>query len=156
MSVDFPAPLSPNSPTTSPGYICMLTRLTATRPPKRLFRSLISRMGCVFCASDINKISFVRSTTFDHTFFRLINKDGQDNHRANGNELPERIDAQKDQAILDYRDNQRANQRTHDGTLTTEERGAPNNHRSNGINQQWITDIGSPITKAQSIEDTRQ
>jgi hypothetical protein len=40
-------------------------------------------------------------TALNQLLFRLIDKNGQNNYRAYGDELPERINAQKDQTILD-------------------------------------------------------
>ena len=42
MRVDFPAPLSPSSASTSPGRTPTETRSTAVRPPKRLVMSRVS------------------------------------------------------------------------------------------------------------------
>src|SRR5207237_9850684 len=61
-------------------------------------------------------------TAFNQLLFRLINKNSQDNHRAYGNELPERINSQKYHAILDDIDIQYAYHYAVLGSLTTEER----------------------------------
>src|SRR5713226_1550595 len=95
-------------------------------------------------------------TSLNQPLFRLIDKNSQDNHRAHGNELPERINSQKDQAILDDGDNQRADHRADDSSLTTQERGATNNHRRDGGEEEWITHVRGSIAEAQSIEHTCQ
>src|SRR5258708_9574655 len=82
-------------------------------------------------------------------FFRLIDKNSQDNHHAYGNELPERINTQEDQAILDDRNNQRADHRADDGAFTTQERGATDNHRSDRAEKDRVTHIPGPLADAQ-------
>src|SRR6266496_3160232 len=63
-------------------------------------------------------------TVLHQLLFRLIDKNSQDNHRAHGNELPERINSQEDETILDNRDNERTDHCADDGPLPTQERGA--------------------------------
>ena len=64
-------------------------------------------------------------TVLHQLLFRLIDKNSQDNHRAHGNELPERINAQEDQTILDNCDDQRADHRADDGPLTPKSEAPP-------------------------------
>ena len=50
-SVDFPAPLSPTSPTTSPGQTSRLMSSSACRPPKVLRSEVMRRSGSVALAT---------------------------------------------------------------------------------------------------------
>src|SRR3954466_8176891 len=88
MSVDLPAPLSPTRPTTSPGMISRLTSLTAVRPPKRLTR---------LRTESIASISARLRSTGDHVT-RLVDEHREDDHDADDDELPVRVDAQQDEA----------------------------------------------------------
>src|SRR5439155_23051230 len=66
-------------------------------------------------------------TVLHQLLFRLIDKNSQDNHRAHGNELPERIYCHEDETMLDNRDNQRSDHSADEGPLPTQERGATDN-----------------------------
>src|SRR5688572_1903482 len=120
MSVDFPAPLSPTRPTTSPGAISRSTPPTAVRPPNRLTMPRKESMGSTarlpFCSPN-NEIA------------RLVNEYGEDNHRANDDELPERLDVQHDKACLQHGNNQRADNRAADLSLTAKQTDTPDHHR---------------------------
>src|SRR3974390_231335 len=97
--VDFPAALSPTSPTTSPGYMSKLTWLTAVRPPNRLTRFLTESMG---------SISLSRFHPAYDEVARLIDQHGQYHDDTDNNILPERLNVEHDKTGRHHRDNQRA------------------------------------------------
>src|SRR5271156_6976229 len=101
ISVDLPAPLSPAKATTSPGWTSSETPASACTPPKCLVASRTVRIG----AGSFNLPSSEISP------LRLVDQHGNDDHRAHRYELPERLDVDEHQPVLDDRDYQRAGYR---------------------------------------------
>src|ERR1700691_4624592 len=104
ISVDLPAPLSPASATTSPGKTSSETLVSAWTPPKCLETPRTTRIG----ERSLNLPPTQKTT------LRLIDQHGDDDHRADRDELPERLDIDEHQAVLDHCDDQRAGDRSRD------------------------------------------
>src|SRR5271165_5049396 len=83
MMVDFPAPLSPASATTSPGWTSNDTPFRACTAPKAFETFRIDRIG----AASLNL-----PPSSQQPPLRLVNEHRDDDDRADGDELPERLD----------------------------------------------------------------
>src|SRR5271155_4897892 len=92
--VDLPAPLSPAKATTSPGCTSRETPASACTPPKCLVALRTVRIG----ARSLNL------TPSQKPALRLVDEHGNDDHRTHCNELPERLDVDEYQSILNNRD----------------------------------------------------
>src|SRR5271163_700025 len=126
--VDLPAPLSPARATTSPGCTSSETPASACTPPKCLVALRTARMG----ARSLNL------TPSQKPPLRLIDQHGNDDHRADRDELPERLDVDEHQSILNHRNHQRAGDRSRDIAGTAEQAGAPNHDRGDRVEQQGL------------------
>src|SRR5262245_53260519 len=94
--VDLPAPLSPASASTSPRCSSKPTCSSAVTPPKRLVRPRTERIaGSLGIAGLAGQL-----------LARLVNQDRDDDDDTDGDELPERLDVDEDQTVLDHRDDQ--------------------------------------------------
>src|ERR1700736_2196579 len=120
--VDFPAALSPTSPTTSPGYTSKLTWVTAVKPPNRLSRFLTESMG---------SMSLSRFHLADDEVARLIDQHRQYHDDTNNNILPKRLHVEHDKTRRYHRDNQRADQSPADAAFPPKHAGPADNHSSN-------------------------
>src|SRR5262249_60340504 len=98
ISVDFPAPLSPSRPTTSPRLIAKLTLFTATKPPKRFVMFLTERSGSVMSSAP-------RATTRNQVA-RLVDQHGDNDDRTDHDELPESLDVEHHQPGRQDRDDE--------------------------------------------------
>ena len=67
---------------------------------------------------------------------RLVNQHGDDDHRADGDELPERFDIDEDETVLNDGDDERAGDRAPNGAGAAEQTGAADDHSGDGIEQQ--------------------
>src|SRR6185369_14869788 len=114
MTVDLPAPLSPASATTSPGWMSNETLLSACTPPKCLETLRTARMG----ATSLNL------TPSDEAALELVDQHGDDDDGADGDELPERLDVDEHQPVLDDGDHQCAGDRAPDRAGAAEQAGA--------------------------------
>src|ERR1700735_2801068 len=112
--VDLPAPLSPARATTSPGCTSSETPASAWTPPKCLVALRTVRMG----ARSLNLAPSQKLA------LRLVDQHGNDDHRAHRDELPERLDVDEHQSILNARNNERAGDRSRDIAGPAEQAGA--------------------------------
>src|SRR5271168_2973705 len=87
--VDLPAPLSPAKATTSPGCTSSETPASACTPPKCLLALRTARMGA-------RSLSLAPS---EIPALRLVDQHRNDDHGADRDELPERLDVDEDEAI---------------------------------------------------------
>src|SRR5689334_3070303 len=91
MTVDLPAPLSQASVTTSPACTSNETLLSACTLPKCFETWRTERMGAVS----------LNVAPSGEAALGLIDQHRDDDHRADGDELPERLDIDEDQPVLD-------------------------------------------------------
>src|SRR5882724_8861964 len=94
ITVDLPAPLSPATATTSPGWTSNDTLLRACTPPKCLETLRTER------------IVSLNGAPSHEAALGLIDQHGNDDDGADRHELPERLDVDEDQAVLDDGDDQ--------------------------------------------------
>src|SRR5688500_16292573 len=95
--VDLPAPLSPASASTSPACSRKETCCSAWTPPKRFERPRASSSGpAPGCSCFILDLALEAAP-------RLVDQDRDDDHHADRDELPERLDVDEHEAVLDYR-----------------------------------------------------
>src|SRR5712691_6934853 len=98
MSVVFPAPLPPTSPTTSPVWRSIVTRSTARTPPKEtwMFRSSTSgiRAGVGAGVGVAGCWLIIVRSTHPPPHDR-VQADGRDEHHADHDVLGRRVDEQK-------------------------------------------------------------
>src|SRR5579871_1573106 len=104
MIVDLPAPLSPASATTSPGWTSKDTLFSACTAPKAFETLRIDRIG----AASLNL------PPSHQPALGLVDEDRDDDDDADRDKLPERLDVDEDQAVLDDRDDQSAGNRAGD------------------------------------------
>src|SRR6478735_462220 len=131
ISVVLPAPLSPASATTSPGRTAMEKSLSARTAPKCLERLRTSSRGVVWL------LLFILTGSTEPAL-RLVDKDGNDDDDADGDELPERLDIDEDQPVLDDRDHQRTGDRAENGAGAAEQAGAADDHGRDTVEQQRL------------------
>src|SRR6266436_5602015 len=105
IKVDLPAPLSPAKARTSPGLRVNDTSLSACRPPKRFEICSRSSSGSLLEA-------FI--TLFPRAFLNLIDEYGDNDHHTDRHKLPEWFHIHKNQAVLNYCNDQRADDRADD------------------------------------------
>src|SRR5271165_7020982 len=117
ISVDLPAPLSPASASTSPAASDSDTRSSACTPPKRLE---ISRTS--------SSLSLIDAPAAQ-PLLALIDQHRDDDDDPDGDELPEWLDVDEHQPVLDHGDDQRPDQRADDGAGAAEQAGAADHHR---------------------------
>src|SRR5271156_3604106 len=113
--VDLPAPLSPARATTSPGCTSSETPASAWTPPKCLVALRTVRIGAV----SLNLAPSQKPPLC------LVDQHGNDDHRAHRDELPERLDVDEHQPVLDDRDDEGAGDRPRDIAGAAEQAGAP-------------------------------
>src|SRR5271156_5212359 len=101
ISVDLPAPLSPARARTSPGPRVKETSFNAWTPPNRFDTWSTSSSG----EESMVPASSIRPVT-SHLLLNLVHQDRDNDHDPDGDKLPERFDIDKDQAILNHRDDQ--------------------------------------------------
>src|SRR5208283_4693130 len=104
MIVDLPAPLSPASATTSPGWTSKDTAFSACTAPKAFETFRTDRIG----SASLN-LSPSRQAALG-----LVDEHGNDDHDADRDELPERLDIDENETVLDDRDHQRPGDRARD------------------------------------------
>src|SRR5262245_51665794 len=126
MRVDLPAPLSPASATTSPACSSIDTLSSACTPPKRLetLRTESSGAASVILPSS------------GEAPLALVDQHGDDDHDADGDELPERLDVDEDESVLDKRDDEGARHGAANGAGAAEEAGAADHDGGDRIEQQ--------------------
>src|SRR5215469_5210154 len=91
--VDLPAPLSPASATTSPRRSASETSSSACTPPNFLLMLRTS--------SRLAPGSTMTHPPVDQPLLALVDHDRDDDDDAHGNELPEWLDIDEDQPVLD-------------------------------------------------------
>src|ERR1700712_2126049 len=128
VKVDFPAPLSPANATTSPARRVKSTRSSACTPPKRLDKPRTSSTGS--CGWSLIDASSAEAP------LALVDQHRDDDHHAHRDELPERLDIEEHQAVLDHRDDQRADDGAGDGAGAAEQAGAADHHGGDAVEQQ--------------------
>src|ERR1700677_3099455 len=142
ISVDLPAPLSPAKATTSPGCTSSETPASACTPPKCLVALRTVRMG----ARSLNL------TPSQEPALRLVHQHGNDDHRAHRDELPERLDVDEHQSILNDRDHERAGDRSRDIAGTAEQAGAADHDGGDRVEKQKFAPLTGAPRKAPRIE----
>src|SRR5271170_1305283 len=143
--VDLPAPLSPARATTSPGCTSSETPASACTPPKCLVALRTVRMG----ARSLNLAPSQKLA------LRLVDQHGNDDHRAHRDELPERLDIDEHQTILDDRDDEGAGDRPRDIARTAEQAGAADHNRGDGVEQQGLARLRRAGGEATGVERAR-
>src|SRR6185436_13776888 len=93
--VDFPAPLPPTRPMTSPGCRSMLTSRTAWTPPKATLMPRISTSGV--CSATVTVVPPCRSGTAPAV--DGVEADRDDQHDAGDDVLAGRVDVDEAQAV---------------------------------------------------------
>src|ERR1700722_12936541 len=146
MRVDLPAPLSPARARTSPACTVKEPSFSAWTPPKRLETFSASSTG-----EGVDTLS-IRST-LSNLFLNLINKNGNDDHDPNGHKLPKRFDVDKDQSVLDHRNDQRADDSPDDGPGPTEKAGSPDHHGGDAVEQDRFARLSCSSGKFGGIKD---
>src|SRR5271166_5750034 len=145
MIVDLPAPLSPASATTSPGNTSNDTRLRACTAPKAFETLRTERMGSP---------SFNLAPSHQAAL-RLIDQHRHDDDRPDRDELPERLDVDEDEAVLNDRDDESAGDRAPDRAGSAEQTGAADDDRSDRIEQQRLAGLGRAGGEAAGVQRAR-
>src|ERR1700722_6009500 len=140
--VDLPAPLSPAKATTSPGCTSSETPASACTPPKCLVALRTARMGA-------RSLSLAPSEV---ATLCLVDQHGNDDHRAHRDELPERLDIDEHQTILDDRDDEGAGDRPRDIAGAAEQAGAPDDDGGDRVEQQGLARLRRASGKAPGIK----
>src|SRR5262245_61505853 len=118
--VDLPAPLSPTSPTTSPGSTAKVTPRSACTAPK-CFSTPWSSSRLIGGPSSQSPLAV-----------DLVEPDSEHQHRADRHLLIEGGDGEEVEAVLQYAHDQRADQRADDAGPSAEEIGAAQDCRGDG------------------------
>src|SRR5690348_1772500 len=150
ITVDLPAPLSPAKATTSPGWTSSETLFSACTAPKCFETLRTERMGAWLIGVSLNLAASAHETALG-----LVDQDRDDDDRADGDELPERLDIDEDETVLDDRDDQGSCDRAPDRARTAEQAGAADHDRGDRIQQQWLARLGGTGREAAGIEDAR-
>src|SRR5947208_1431853 len=145
ISVVLPAPLSPASATTSPGRTAMEKSFSARTAPKCLERFRTSSRGAFWL------VLFIL-TGSNEPALRLVDEDGNDDDDTDGDELPERLDIDEHQPVLNDRDHQRAGDRAEDGAGAAEQAGAADHHRGDAVEQQGLAGLRRTGGEARGVE----
>src|SRR5271168_4818068 len=140
--VDLPAPLSPARATTSPGCTSSETPASACTPPKCLVALRTVRMG----ARSLNL------TPSQELALRLVHQHGNDDHRAHRDELPERLDVDEHQSILNDRNHQRAGDRSRDIAGTAKQAGPADHDGGDRVEQQRLARLRRAGREATGVE----
>ncbi len=144
ISVDLPAPLSPASASTSPSARSSDTPLSAWTPPKRLDR----------LRTDSRWLS--PSWRPREPALALVDQHRDDDDDAHGHELPERLDIDEHQPVLDHGDHQGAGDGAADRARPAEQAGAADHHRGDRVEQQRLPRLGRAGVEAGGIQRSRQ
>ena len=126
ISDDFPAPLSPMTPSTSPGRRSKSVPASAVTRPKRLIRP---RAASTVSGAGGGAASVSSSTT--HAADPpdpLVHRDGDDDEDADGERAPQRLDARLGQAAVEHADDQGPEQRTEHVAPPAEQARAADHH----------------------------
>ena len=83
---------------------------------------------------------------------RLVDKDGDNDDETDGDELPERLDIDENQPVLNDGDDQGAGDRPEDGAGATEQAGAADHHGCDAVEQQGFAGLGGAGGEARGIE----
>src|SRR5579863_5265399 len=144
MTVDLPAPLSPASATTSPGNTSNETLSSACTAPNRLETLRTDRIG----------LASLNRAPSDVTALGLVDEHGDDDHHSDRDELPERLDVDEHQPILDDGDDEGAGDRAPDRAGAAEQAGAADDDRSDRVEQQRLARLRRAGGKAPSVHRT--
>src|SRR3954451_23823383 len=108
--VDLPAPLSPARASTSPRRSSKPTLSRAVTPPKRLVRSATARIGASVGIAHLA----------GQPLAGLVDQHRHDDDDAHRHELPERLDVDEDEPVLDDGDDQGTDHGADDGARAAE------------------------------------
>src|SRR5271170_4780718 len=145
MMVDLPAPLSPASATTSPGWTSNDTAFSAWTAPKAFETFRTDKIG----SASLNGSPSHQAT------LSLVDEHRDDDDNADGDELPERLDIDEDQTILDDRNDERAGDRASDCARAAEQARASNDHGRDRVEQQGFASLGRAGREAAGVHGAR-
>src|SRR5208337_640560 len=145
MIVDLPAPLSPASATTSPGWTSKDTAFSACTAPKDFETFRIDRIG----SASLNL------SPSHQAALGLVDEHRNDDDDADRDELPERLDIDKDETVLDDGDDERAGDRAPNRARSAEQAGAADDDRRDRIEQQRLAGLGSAGGEAAGVHRSR-
>src|SRR5271169_4797017 len=131
MIVDLPAPLSPASATTCPGLTSNDTWFSACTAPKAFDTLRTERIGW-------ESLNLPPSR---QVALRLVDQHRHDDDRADGDELPERLDVDEHESVLDDGDDQRAGDRSPDRARPAEQARAADDDRGDRVEQQRFASL---------------
>src|SRR6516162_10509652 len=83
----------------------------------------------------------------------LIDDHGDDDDDPDGDELPEGLDIDEDQSVLDHGDDEGADHRADYRARAAEEAGAADHHRGDAVEKQGLARLGSTGGEARGVED---
>src|SRR3984957_10596698 len=143
ISVDFPAPLSPRSPSTSPFFRCRFTSFRAVTGPNRLAmcsrRSTSSGAEC----GPTTPVSVVGSSLTSavppsHPSHIHVGCHRNDDRQACVEEQVVGVDALEDQTVLEDSQEESSDQRAPPGSRATGEQGASDRRAGDRDQQQFV------------------
>ena len=144
MRVDLPAPLSPASATTSPGW---------TRT------NLAEGLHAAECLETLRTERIVAASldlaSSGETALGLVDQHGDDDHGADGDVLPERLDVDEHQPIVDHGDDEGAGDRTPDGAGAAEQAGTADDDRSDRTSSSGSPAWAAPAEKRAGVDHAR-
>src|SRR3984957_7707880 len=145
MMVDLPAPLSPASATTSPGWTSTDTPFSACTAPKAFETSRTDKIG----SASLNNSSSHEAP------LSLVDQHRNDDDNADGDKLPERLDVDEDQTVLDDRDDEGAGGGGRGRARTPEQARTPNDHGRDGVEEQGFAGLGRASGEAARVHCAR-
>ena len=149
ISVDLPAPLSPTSPTSSPGWIFEIDAVESVDAGIPLVETL---------DGDDRRRHAQTSTLIRRAVRRshelpTTAKHGQ---RADREFEPIGVDARKHEAVVDDADQQRADDRAEDGADASGERHAADHRTRYGLQFQALAQVGKRRLQAKNLDGSRK
>src|SRR5512132_841850 len=150
--VDFPAPLSPSRPSTSPLRRCMLMSRRAVTGPKRLLMcstrrtSSAAAVGATMCSPVMPVSANARPPS--HPADVGVGGHGDDDRQAQVEAQVVGVDALDDQAVAQGAEEQRADQRADYGARAPGQQGAADDRGRDAVEEDLVGAGGIGLHRA--------